>query len=213
MREPSWTLLMPVKRLTVAKSRLRGALAGVPHEKLALALARDTVAAALLTPGVDEVWVITDDDRVAHSLGPAGARIVDDTPDQGLNPALRHGAALAGGRPVAVLTADLPALRPEELADALGQAAGADTRRYAADALGTGTVLLTAAAGTPLQPRFGPGSAEAHAATGALPLTGAWPSLRRDVDTPADLAAAARLGLGAHTAELLRAAPPVRAGG
>ena len=40
MREPSWILLMPVKRLDAAKSRLRGALDGVPHEKLALALAR-----------------------------------------------------------------------------------------------------------------------------------------------------------------------------
>jgi 2-phospho-L-lactate guanylyltransferase len=32
-----------------------------------------------------------------------------------------------------------------------------------------------------------------------VPLAGAWPSLRRDVDTPADLAAAVRLGVGAHT--------------
>lgn len=41
----------------------------------------------------------------------------------------------------------------------------------------------------------------------ALPLRGAWPTLRRDVDTAADLAAAARLGLGPRTAALLAARP------
>jgi 2-phospho-L-lactate/phosphoenolpyruvate guanylyltransferase len=50
--------------------------------------------------------------------------------------------------------------------------------------------------GGDLDPHFGPGSAVAHAASGARPLDGDWPSLRRDVDTPADLTAAARLGLG-----------------
>ncbi|MGW4498871.1 hypothetical protein ACWENR_09660, partial [Micromonospora sp. NPDC004336] len=40
------------------------------------------------------------------------------------------------------------------------------------------------------------------AASGALALAGVWPSLRRDVDTADDLAAAARLGLGPTTAAL-----------
>lgn len=79
-------------------------------------------------------------------------------------------------------------------------------RGYVADAPGGGTVLLAAPAGVPLAPRFGPGSAAAHAASGALPLAGDWPSLRRDVDTPADLAAAAGLGLGPRTAALLAGA-------
>jgi 2-phospho-L-lactate guanylyltransferase len=35
-------------------------------------------------------------------------------------------------------------------------------------------------------------------------LVGDWPSLRRDVDTAADLAAAERLGLGPYTAGRLR---------
>jgi 2-phospho-L-lactate guanylyltransferase len=71
-----------------------------------------------------------------------------------------------------------------------------------ADAPGTGTVLLTAPPGVPLDPRFGVGSAAAHRASGAVPLTGPWPSLRRDVDTAADLADAARLGLGPATRAL-----------
>ncbi|MGH3739210.1 MAG: 2-phospho-L-lactate guanylyltransferase, partial [Micromonosporaceae bacterium] len=51
------------------------------------------------------------------------------------------------------------------------------------------------------------GSARAHAAGGAVELHGDWPSLRRDVDTAADLSAAAALGLGVRTAGLLAADP------
>ncbi|PWU44589.1 2-phospho-L-lactate guanylyltransferase, partial [Micromonospora globispora] len=43
------------------------------------------------------------------------------------------------------------------------------------------------------------------AASGALPLTGDWPTLRRDVDTADDLATATRLGLGPRTAALVGA--------
>jgi len=69
--------------------------------------------------------------------------------------------------------------------------------------------LLTGV-GTELSPRFGPGSAQAHRASGAVELTGAWPGLVRDVDTEADLRAALALGAGPRTRALavhLRAAP------
>jgi 2-phospho-L-lactate/phosphoenolpyruvate guanylyltransferase len=206
--ESTWTVVVPVKRLPAAKSRLRGALPVVPHEELALALAADTVRAVLACAAVAEVLVVTDDARAAAELAAAGARIVPDAPDAGLNAAFRHGAAVAGRRArVAGLTADLPALRPAELAAVLAAvpAGPSGVRRFVADAPGGGTVLLAAPAGVPLEPRFGAGSAEAHAASGALPLTGDWPGLRRDVDTSVDLAAAARLGLGPRTAALLGA--------
>ncbi|MDM4722918.1 2-phospho-L-lactate guanylyltransferase [Micromonospora sp. WMMA1363] len=205
-----WTVVVPVKRLSIAKSRLRGALPGVPHESLALALAADTVHAVRTCPEVAEVLVVTDDPRVAAEAGGAGARTLPDTPAAGLNAAFRHGAAAAGGGWVAGLTADLPALRPAELAAALRAVRAGPTgaRRYLADAPGSGTVLLAAPPGVPLDPRFGGESAAAHTASGALPLTGDWPSLRRDVDTAHDLTAAARLGLGPHTAALCDAAVP-----
>ncbi|SBT53068.1 2-phospho-L-lactate guanylyltransferase [Micromonospora auratinigra] len=215
MPEPSWTVVVPVKRLGVAKSRLRGALPGVPHEELALALAADTVRAVRACPAVAEVLVVTDDPRAAAEARAAGARVTGD-PAAGLNGAFRHGAATAGpAAPVAALTADLPALRPAELAAAL-RAVPTDppgVRGFVADAPGDGTVLLAAPAGVALEPRFGPGSAAAHLASGALPLHGDWPGLRRDVDTADDLAGAARLGLGPRTGRLLRAralAAPVR---
>ncbi|MDO3700721.1 2-phospho-L-lactate guanylyltransferase [Micromonospora sp. C28SCA-DRY-2] len=210
MSQPTWTVVVPVKRLAVAKSRLRGALAGVPHEELALALAADTVAAVRACPAVAEILVVTDDARVAAAARDAGARVLPDRPGAGLNAAFRHGAAAAGGGWVAGLTADLPALRPAELVAALRAvpAGPPGVRRFVADAPGDGTVLLAAPPGVPLDPRFGAGSAAAHAASGALPLVGDWPSLRRDVDTADDLAAAARLGLGPRTAALAAARCP-----
>ncbi|TDC30163.1 2-phospho-L-lactate guanylyltransferase [Micromonospora sp. 15K316] len=203
MSQPRWAVVVPVKPLTVAKSRLRGALPGVPHEELALALAADTVRAARACPLVADVLLVTDDARVGAVARELGARVLPDLPAAGLNAAFRYGAEAAGTGWVAGLTADLPALRPAELADALRAAQdGPTARRYVADAPGDGTVLLTAPPGVDLEPRFGLRSAAAHAASGALPLTGEWPSLRRDVDRPADLAAAARLGLGPRTAAL-----------
>lgn len=200
MQVPTWAVVVPVKRLAGAKSRLRGALPGVPHHELALALVLDTLAAALESPAVAEVLVVTDDAEVGRHARTLGARVVPDAPGTGLNPAFRHGAALAAGRPVAALAGDLPALRPGELADAL---AAARVRAFVADAAGTGTTLLAAPRGVPLDPWFGAGSALAHARSGAVPLAGAWPSLRRDVDTAADLRAATGLGLGVHTTALL----------
>ncbi|MBQ1027133.1 2-phospho-L-lactate guanylyltransferase [Micromonospora sp. C95] len=201
MTQP-WTVVVPVKRLAAAKTRLRGGLPGVPHQELALALAADTLAAVQDCPGVAEVLVVTDDARVAGVARSGGARVLPDVA-AGLNAAFRHGAADAAGW-VAGLTADLPALRPAELAAALHAALTGPpgVRRFVTDAPGTGTVLLAAPPGVPLDPRFGPGSAAAHAASGARPLTGGWPSLRRDVDTADDLAAAARLGLGPRTTSL-----------
>lgn len=208
--------MVPVKHLAAAKSRLRGALSGVPHEELALALAADTLRAVLACPAVAEVLMVTDDARIAAAALGAGARVLPDGPDAGLNAAFRHGAAGTTAGWVAGLTADLPALRPAELAGALlaAQNGPEGVRRFVPDAPGSGTVLLAAPPGVPLDPRFGVGSAVAHAASGALPLTGDWPSLRRDVDTAADLAAAARLGLGPRTAALVAAASrPARSAG
>jgi 2-phospho-L-lactate guanylyltransferase len=193
-----WTVVLPVKRLADGKSRLRGALPGVPHERLALALALDTAAAAL---EVAPVVAVTADPAAASALAELGVQVLPDVPG-GLNASFAHGAAAASaGTSVAALAGDLPALRAADLAAALGQACGA--RRYVADAAGTGTALLTAPVGRVLDPRFGPGSAAAHTASGAVPLDGPWPGLRRDVDTAADLTAAVALGVGRHTAALL----------
>ncbi len=199
----TWTAVIPVKRLAVAKTRLRGAVPSAHHQDLALAMLRDTLVSVLAGPETAEVLVITDDPAAAAAAGGLGARVLPDRPDAGLNEAMRYGADTVAGLGVhrAVLAGDLPALRPAELSDALS---GSRQRSFVADAAGTGTVLLTAPPGVPLDPRFGVGSAAAHAASGARALAGDWPGLRQDVDTAADLRTVLALGPGPHTCALLR---------
>lgn len=200
-------LVVPVKALSEAKSRLRGAVAPDEHARLVLAVVLDTVTAAAQADGVRRVLVVSSDPTVADTLAEAGFECVPEGPLPGLNAAYRHGASvLRSADPsarVGALQADLPALRPHELAAAIKTSDG--NRAFVADRQTTGTTLLLAAPGQPLDPRFGVGSARAHAASGALPLTDSWPSLRCDVDTSDDLRVACDLGLGQHTNALLGA--------
>jgi 2-phospho-L-lactate/phosphoenolpyruvate guanylyltransferase len=214
MTDKAWSVLIPVKVLAEAKSRL-ASLAGPRRAELALALASDTVTAVLASDAVARVIVITDDQDAAVALTALGALVVPDEPRAGLNPALRHGARYAAARwpgdGMAALSADLPALRPEQIGQALRAAAGWPTA-FVADAAGDGTTLYAARAGAAFRPAFGLASRARHAAGGAaeLGLDGIG-GLRRDVDTPSDLRGAVALGLGPHSAplaaELLRCAP------
>jgi 2-phospho-L-lactate/phosphoenolpyruvate guanylyltransferase len=205
-----WSVVVPAKLLSTAKSRLAPLTAALPadrppaHDRLVLDLLADTVAAALASPAVGRVLVVTDEHRAAAVVAALGADTVADAPRSGLNAALVHGASLAraaGAGPVAALSSDLPALQPAELTSALAAAAG-HPRSFVADAQGTGTTLLAVRDGE-LAPAFGPGSAAAHAAGGAVPLAGGWPGLRRDVDTEDDLRTAWRIGVGPRTAGFL----------
>lgn len=201
----TWTVVVPVKRLDGAKSRLSTRTAGVRRD-LSLAFALDTVAAALAAPGVAAVVVVSDDPRVGEAVSQAGARAVLDASGGGLNDALRVAEAAVraeGAGALVALAGDLPALRPDQLGRALADAA-AHPRAFVPDAAGTGTTMLTAAAGTELDPRFGERSCAAHAASGAVRLSPVDAAgLRRDVDTEVDLWDALRLGVGPATAAVL----------
>jgi len=199
----AWSLVVPVKVLAQAKSRLTG-LADERRSRLALAMAADTIEAASRADAVAAVLVVTDDSEVAETAISLGAIVLADEPAAGLNEALRHGAAYARDRwpdrGVAGLAADLPALRPEELTMALTAAASLRVA-FVADAAGTGTTLYAAVPGAPFRPRFGGLSGRRHLADGAAKIAAGWqPSgLRRDVDTIDDLRLAAASGLGART--------------
>jgi 2-phospho-L-lactate guanylyltransferase len=197
--DAGWLVVVPVKPLGAAKSRLRGAVPAHAHAELVLAMLRDTLTAAVACA---DVLVVAGDPAVAAVAHAVGAVVTAD-PGGGLNAAVRHGTRLPS-RPRAALTGDLPGLRAAELSAALRAATTAGVRGFVADTAQTGTVLLCAPPGVPLDPRFGVGSAAAHAASGARALAGDWPGLRRDVDTAADLRAALELGPAPHTRALLR---------
>lgn len=198
-------LIVPMKRPAEGKSRLRGAVVPERHAELVLALAYDTLSAATSADGVRRVLVVAADPASVADLTDLGVEIVTEPSHGGLNAALRHGEELlrrdTPSGLVGALQADLPALRTEDLTAALAEAAG--HRAFVADRQGTGTTLLLAGAGRSLAPRFGAGSARAHTASGATPLTIAAESLRADVDTADDLAHVRTLGAGKRTSTLL----------
>ena len=201
---PGWGVVVPVKLLALAKTRLQGYGDGA-REQLALSFAADVVEAALGCAAVRRVLVVTDDCRAGGLLRTLGAVVVLDAPAAGLNPALAHGAALlqeaAVDDGVVALAADLPALRATELAVVLA-AVPPGRRVFVPDAGSSGTTLLAAAPGIGLDPAFGAGSRMRHLQLGVVEVAGG-AGLRRDVDTRTHLAEAVALGVGRHTAAAL----------
>jgi len=209
MRPDAVHAVIAVKNLERAKSRLAGELPPADRSRLVLAMLSDTVTAALAA-GIGSVTVVTPDPGVVAAVHALGC-VAHPDPAAGtdlLNAALADAAAAVRRRYGAVdllaLQADLPALRPDELADALATAP-ATGRTLLADHTGQGTAaLLVRDDAAPLAPLFGPDSARRHVDAGAKDLEGDWPGLRLDVDTAADLHAAVRLGVGPATTALLR---------
>ncbi|MCR2783334.1 MULTISPECIES: 2-phospho-L-lactate guanylyltransferase [unclassified Microbacterium] len=194
-----------MKPAATGKSRL--AAAGVDRTALARAIARDTIDAAARTPGVARVIVVSDDADAAATIpsGPGATVTVLPDPGGGLNAAIAAGLAGHSG-PRAALLGDLPALRPSELATALRRASTVE-RAVVPDAEGTGSTLVTAAAGVPWDSAFGADSFARHERLGAVPVRLPPASgLRRDIDTAAQLRQLDDLGAGPRTTALLRAA-------
>ena len=200
-------LIIAVKRLAAAKTRLAPVFSARTRETVVLAMLVDTVTAAAGVASVGSITVITPDDAAAAAAVSLGAQVLADPTPEGHDDPLNHAIA-AAERSVAqsfsnivALQGDLPALQTPELADAIA-AARQHRRSFVADRLATGTAALCAF-GAALDPHFGSDSAERHRRSGAIELTGAWPGLRCDVDTPADLVAARRLGVGVATARAI----------
>ena len=203
-------LIIAVKRLAVAKTRLAPVFSAPTRERVVLAMLLDTITAAAKEPSLRGITVVTPDDVAAEAARQLGADVLaDPTPDghpDPLNNAIVAAETVVGSAPdppsnVIVLQGDLPALQTQELAQAIA-AARAHRRSFVADRHGSGTVALFAF-GSPLEPAFGPDSARRHRHSGAVELTGPWPGMRCDIDTPEDLQAARRLGVGPATAQAI----------
>jgi len=208
----NWVVVVPVKGSPDAKSRL-----GAMPERAALAdaFALDTVAALVAAPAVERVFVVTGSPRLGALLAGIGAVIVVETPaasepatgETRLNAAIVQGITAARetypDSHLAVMAGDLPALRAADVETAFAYAAEYP-RSVVPDAEGSGTTALFARVGVELTPRFGLGSRAAHERAGHRVLAvSTSSSMRRDVDTPADLALAGALGFGPHTSALL----------
>lgn len=211
--ERSWSIVVPVKGTAEGKSRLAPQLDAAARARLAEAFSLDAIAAVRAAGRVGRVIVVTDATApIAAHLRQQGVELVDD-PVGGLNPAVLAGldaVGPAGAARVAVLLGDLPCLVAADLDEAL-LAAEAHPLAFVPDAEGSGTTLVTALPGHPLVPRFGTGSAARHRDAGHVQLAlRQGTTLRRDVDTAADLETARALGLGplSRAAATRAAAPP-----
>lgn len=198
-----WAAIIAMKPLTEAKGRL--ALPPLEKAELAVAMLKDTLAAVGSCLAVRQMLVVTADEGLGAVARRATAEVLTERFPGDLNRSFRWAAEQVRNRDdalsLAFLPADLPALTSAELDLALKRGG-----RFAFTALsdhhGTGTVLLTQAAGTHAAFHFGAESYRAHCLAGAQAISGlGLRGLRCDVDTLADLTAAHRIGLGRHTSE------------
>jgi 2-phospho-L-lactate guanylyltransferase len=220
---PLWSVILPVKLLADAKSRLH-----VDHGRAELALAffTDVLDASRMAPSVGEIHVVSDDpaaQAVVQEAADDRVRIVEQGPVAGLNPAIRHAASrIPSSTPVAVIASDLPCLDAATVTMVLAQAAHHE-RAFVTDAQGIGTTMLFRTAGPSLDPAFGGRSRARHRQLGYVELaesqqreskereheerepkdTEHWARARRDVDTAVDLWDAQRIGVGQATAAIL----------
>ena len=196
-----WTIVVPVKRLDEAKSRLAPASAGMPMAFLA-----DLLAAAAGAELVIATAVVTSDPHVREFCEQRAVRTLAEGRRVGLNAAIGHALTQIGdAHSVAIITADLPCLTSSALDEVLG-AAPRDRCSFVCDTPGIGTTTLLMPAGLRIQSRFGHRSRAAHREAGCVELAGTTPSfarMRRDVDTPVDLWDATRLGVGPATQQAL----------
>jgi 2-phospho-L-lactate guanylyltransferase len=201
--------VLPVKRFDSAKQRLGDAVGGAERRELAAAMVEDVLAALRTIGALDDLIVVTAEDRAAALARAAGAHVVADRVEGGQSLAAEVGVETAvqrGTDRVLLVPGDCPALDPEELSALLTRYTPRGTGSSGSgvtgpgpsvvivpDRHGEGTNALLLTPPKVLSPAFGPGSMARHAALaracGASVRVAQAPSLELDVDTPGDLAA------------------------
>ncbi len=198
-----WHVVVPLKGSPDAKSRL--AVSQTARLELVRAMAADTVAAVAASADIRTITILarTSDLGLPPAVTSAADVVVQPRRVSSLNDVLEWFSCELGGTsdPLAVVVADLPALRPRSMEQVL-TAALTHPHAMVQDADERGTTVLTARDPALLHPQFGLQSADRHRRAGAVVLS-ADPHVRRDVDTIEDLREGRRLGLGPHTAAIL----------
>ena len=183
-----WTVAIALKGLAEGKSRLSQDLSRRERAELVVAMASDVVDAARSSAACGRILIVTPEPELAWRFG-SDVVVLPEQRASGLNDAYARAIRAAGHRPLALVAADLPGLRPVDLELVAEAAEDIEGPVVVADCEGSGSTVLASTVARRLDPRFGSDSLRAHTATGATDVSPSCaPSLRHDIDTLASLA-------------------------
>lgn len=203
-----WHVIIPVKRLAAAKSRIP--LSAGLRADLVLAMLDDVIACARQASGVRAVHVVSADAVVGERARYCGAAVIEGDEVHGLNGDLIAAISAVRGvhreAAIAIVVADLPCLASRDLEHLLAQAPASGPAFVAG--VDGGTTMLLAQDGGELAPRFGSRSAWNHAQN-AEPLVDVPVSARIDIDSLDALQSAVEQGVGPKTLQWIRHCSPL----
>ena len=153
----------------------------------------DVLGSVRRVPGLGGIVVVTSDRAAESTASGSSVRVLREAAESGHSQAalvgIRHALA-EGYERVLLIPGDTPLVQAAELAGLLAGSVGV---AVVPDRHRTGTNALVLAPPDAIEPSFGPGSFERHAAAaeraGVPHRVEEVPGLALDVDTPADLAA------------------------
>lgn len=195
-------VIMPVKPLLRAKSRLADVLTPAEREKLALGMFEHNLELLSKVPEVDNVLVITRDTKALAVARDYGATTVAESGQPELNPALMRATEFVrtmGADAVMILPTDIPLLCEDDVQQVirLGELPG--TIVLAADRAQDGTNVMLVNPPGAIRYTYGPGSFVAHRSQAELEGLNVRiyesPRVALDVDTAADLELYRRLAI------------------
>jgi 2-phospho-L-lactate guanylyltransferase len=160
----TWVII-PVKPLNRAKSRLAGVLSPEQREQLAESMFRHVLEAVRSLPQIIGTLVISRDSRALAIARDYGAKTVQETGTPELNAALERATQVVaswGGKSVLVLPADLPLVTAEDIENILALGNGVRTVVIATDQNQDGTNALYMRPPGVIAYAYGPGSYQRH---------------------------------------------------
>ena len=203
-------IVVPVKRLSHAKTRLRDVLTGAERALLAQTMLRDVLGVLRRVRGLAGALVVTDDPDVTHIAAALECEVVPEGGEAGLNAAVMRGVArLERERQsgVVVLPGDVPLVTQDEIERVLLALHEWPLVLVPAKRDG-GTNLIASRRPGLLVPQFGEASFQRHLSDARARRIEARvlnvPGIGSDVDNPCDLVEHAVSDRNTLTSELLR---------
>jgi len=204
-------LLVPVKHLDEAKTRLAPLLAAAERRALAAVMLEGTLAVAGRLAGVARRVVVTNYAPAIALARAEGFEVLREERQRSESDSVDAACALLAGEGVKAilrLPLDLPLLKGEDLAAILDAAAAGAPVVLVPSLSGTGTNALYRSPPALFASRFGPGSLALHEEQarrhGAVPRVLALESLALDIDDEDDVRELARRAVPCPALDYLR---------